>query len=166
MDPFSIAAAALSAVSSIAGGMQARKVGERNAKLLNEQADATRTAGYAREGLTRQRNAVTLSDQRGALSANGVDPTSGTALIGVAQSSQDAELDALTIRYEGLMQGRDQNMQADLAKYEGKAKQRQSYFSAASSLLQAGAGYMGRTQMPAPVETRIPVPNPNYRGPR
>lgn len=162
--PFMIAASVLQAVGSIAGGNAADRAGRRNGALLDEQAAETRRATVTRENLTRDRSARALSDQRAALLANGVDPASGTALIGVGQSAQDAEMDALTLRYEGLMQARGQNMEADNARYQGKAAKRQGYMSAAGSLLMAGNKYLSGTQAPAPVETRIPTPTVYPRG--
>jgi hypothetical protein len=160
--PLMIAAAVMQAVGSISGGQAADKAARRNGALLDEQAAETRRATTNRENLTRDRSARAMADQRSALLANGVDPTSGTALIGSGQSAQDAEMDALTLRYEGLMQARGQNMEADNVRYQGKAAKRQAYFSAAASLLSAGSKYTGGTQAPAPVETRIPTPSP-YR---
>ncbi len=162
--PMMIAAAVMQTVSSIAGGNAADAAGRRNGALLDQQADATRSATVTRENLTRERNAREMANQRASLAANGVDATSGTALIGVTQSAQDAEMDALTLRYEGLMQARGQNMEADNARYQGKAAKRQAYWGAAGSLLNAGSKYLSSTQAPAPVETRIPTPNPNFRG--
>lgn len=162
--PFMIAAGVLNAVGSIASGNAAARAGRRNGELLDAQAVETRRATVNRENLARDRSARSLADQRAAMLANGVDPTSGTALIGVGQSAQDAEMDALTLRYEGLMQARGQNMEADNARYQGKAAKRQGYFGAAGSLLMAGSKYLGGTQAPAPVETRIPTPSPYFRG--
>lgn len=156
--PLMIAAGVLGAVSAISGGNAADKAGQRKGALLDAQADETRLATATRENLTRDRSTRSLSDQRAALLANGVDPTSGSALIGVAQSAQDAEMDALTLRYEGLMQARGQNMEADNARYQGKAAKRQSRLAAAGSLMMAAGGYLGGTQLPAPVSTAIPVP--------
>lgn len=162
--PLIIAAGVLGAVSAISGGNAADKAGRRNGALLDAQADETRRATVTRENLTRDRSARALSDQRAALLANGVDPTSGTALIGVTQSAQDAEMDALTLRYEGLMQARGQNMEADNARYQGKAAKRMSRLTAAGSLMMAAGTYLGGTQAPAAVESRIPTPSPYYRG--
>ena len=159
-----IASAVLQAVGTITAGNSAAKAANRNGALLDEQARETRRATVDRENLTRDRSARTLADQRAALLANGVDPTSGTALIGVEQSAQDAEMDALTLRYEGLMQARNQNMEADNVRYQGKVAKRQSRISAISSLMQAGAKYTSGTQAPAPVETRTPTPTPYPRG--
>lgn len=159
-----IAGQVLNIMGTVAAGKQAEAVGNRNSDILNEQASDTRRATVDRENLNRQRSARVLSDQRSALAANGVDATSGSALVGVAQNTQDAELDALTLRYEGLLQARNLNMQADLARWEGRAKKRQAYISAAGQLMSATSGYLGGKQAPAPVETRVPTPNPYYTG--
>lgn len=163
--PFMIAAQVLQAVGSITAGNAADKAAKRNGALLDAQATETRRATVDRENLNRDRSARALSDQRAALLANGVDPTSGTALLATSQSAQDAEMDALTLRYEGLMQARNQNMEADNTRYQGKVAKRQSRISAVSSLLMASAsGYTRGTQAPAPVESRIPTPSPYFRG--
>jgi hypothetical protein len=166
MQAMMIAGTVLQAVGAVAGGVAADRAGRRNGALLDEQAAETRRATADRENLTRGRNARTLSDQRAALLASGVDPTSGTALIGSGQSAQDAEMDALTLRYEGLMQARGQNMEADNVRYQGRVAKRQAILSAASSLMSGGGKYMSGTQAPAPVETRNPVPSVYTRGAR
>lgn len=164
--PLMIAAQVLQAVGTITAGNAADKAAKRNGGLLDEQAAETRRATVTRENLTRDRSARALSDQRAALLANGVDPTSGTALIGVGQSAQDLEMDALTLRYEGLMQARTQNMEADNVRYQGKVAKRQSRISAIGSLMQAGSSYLsgGTGGAKAPVETRIPTPTAYPRG--
>lgn len=154
MQAMMMAGQALQLYGTISAGREADRVGQRNGSLLDSQADSVRRASYDREGMLRQRSARTLSDQRSALLANGVDPTSGTALIGVTQNTADAELDALTLRYEGLLQGRDLNAQADMQRYEGKARKRQAYISAAGQLLAGSSGYLNQKQLPAPVESR------------
>lgn len=165
MQALMIAGNVLGAVSSISSGIGAARAGEANARRLREQADATNRATVEREGMFRQRSARDLANQRAALLAGGVDPASGTALIGVGQSAQDAEMDALTMRYEGLLQSREQRIAADMESWQGKARKRQSFLSAAGSLMQAGGSYLnGGMQRPAPVESRIPTPSPFYRG--
>lgn len=156
----------LGAIGTIAGGRQAEAISSRNADLLNQQADATRRATVGKENLQRDRIASMMADQRARLLANGVDPGSGTAMVGVRQGMVDAEMDALTLRYEGLMQARDLNIQSDLTRWEGKAKKRQAYLSAAGQLMSAASGYMNQKQLPAPVESRTPTPSLFYRGGR
>ena len=162
MQALMIAGGVLSAVSSISSGIGAARAGEANARRLREQSAATNRATVERENLTRQRSAADLAKQRAALLAGGVDPTRGTALIGVGQSMQDAEMDALTLRYEGLMQSREQTIAADQSRWEGRARKRQGFLSAAGSLMQAGGSYLRGTQAPAPVESRTPTPSPFY----
>lgn len=156
MQAFAIAATVLQTVGTIAGGEQAAATGVQNAQQLRRQARAQAGATYDQESLARQRSGAVLADQRAALLANGVDPSSGTAAIGVAQGTVDAEMDALTMRYEGLMQARNTRIQANNVEWEGRAQRRQAYVSAVGNLLQAGSGYMGGKQAPAPVETRTP----------
>mgnify|MGYP006344321217 FL=1 len=83
-----------------------------------------------------------------------MSPTTGTALIGVPQNAGDGELEALTVRYEGLLEAQGLQSQAAMSRYEGKSKKRQAYISAAGQLLSASSGYMNQKQMPAPVESR------------
>jgi hypothetical protein len=153
---------------TIAGGRQAEATAKYNAGLQRQQAYETLRASVAREELQRERSGQDLAMQRAALSANGIDPTSGSALIGVAQSMQDADLDALMLRYEGVSEARNQFLGAEATRLEGKARKRQANFSAAGQLAGAAGKYLGMgmgrppgfsgTQMPAPVETRTPVP--------
>jgi hypothetical protein len=132
--------------------------------VLNQRADAQARAGVARENSMRDRNQQFFANQRASLSQNGVDASSGSALIGVAQNMRDADLDALTMQYESILQVRDTRTQADMALYEGKAKKRASRVSAAGQIISAAGNYMSGTQMPAPVETRTPKANPYYKG--
>lgn len=163
MQALLIAGSALQAVGAVSSGIGAARAGEANARRLREQADATNRATVEREGLFRQRTARDMATQRAALLSNGVDPTSGTALIGAGQSALDAEMDALTMRYEGLMQSREQRIAADMESWQGRARKRQGFLSAAASLTQAGGAYLnGGIQKPAPVESRIPTPSPFY----
>jgi hypothetical protein len=152
--------AALSTATAVAGavgaGQQAAAVGRQNQRILNEQADATMRATNDRESVMRRRNAEGFSAQRTAMLQNGVDASTGTALIGYEQQLRDAELDALTLRYEGLMQARGQRIEGQMARWEGRAKRRQAYLSAAGTLLGASGNYLTGRQDPSkvPVEDR------------
>ncbi len=132
---------AVSAIGTITGGIQADKIGTYNADQLNRRANANDTATVAKEELLRDRNKETLASQRAALGANGIDATSGSALVGVSQNMRDAELDALTLRYEGLMQSHDIRANADMTLYEGKAKKQASKLGAVGSIVGAAGSY-------------------------
>lgn len=144
-------------VGTIAAGRQQAAVASRNAAMMREQAADTARAGYQREEMQRERSGSDLADMRAGLSANGM-PLTGSALVGVSQSMRDAEMDALMLRYEGLVESRGQRIAADMEEWQGKAKKRQAYFSAAGQLASAASGYLGGPQRStsAPVETRTP----------
>lgn len=145
----------LQAVGTIAEGNTAARVADTNAKNLRATAGANRAATVERENLSRQRSASELSKQRTAMLQSGVDPTSGTALFGTRQSMVDTEMDALTIRYQGLMDAQNLDKQATMVEFEGKQKRRAANFSAVTQLLSASGNYLtGGKQAPAPVETR------------
>lgn len=141
--PLMIAAGTLQAIGTLTGGNEADKVGAANARALEAQAGSVRSATVQREGMVRTRNREELSKQRAALLQSGVDPGSGSALVGVTQSTYDAELDALTTRYEGMLQAQGLDTQAAMSRYEGKARKKQSRLSAAGQLMTtAGAAYL------------------------
>lgn len=135
------AAAVIGAIGAITEGNNADKVATRNAEIMNQQANDTRNATGEREALLRQRNNETLSSQRAAMLQNGIDPATGSALVGSEQQLRDAEMDALTLRYQGMTEARGMNMQADLTRFEGKTRKSQSRLSAAGKLLSAYTGY-------------------------
>jgi hypothetical protein len=153
--PLIVAAGALQAIGTITAGNEADKVGSANARALEGQAGSVRAATVQREGMVRSRNRDELSKQRAALLQSGVDPGSGSALVGVTQSTYDAELDALTTRYEGMLQAQGLDTQAAMSRYEGKARKKQSRVSAAGQLLTtaANAYAAGGIQKPAPIST-------------
>lgn len=155
--PLIVGAGVLSALGTLASGREAEAVGNANAQALEGQAGSVRAATAAREGMVRTRSQRDLASQRAALNQSGVSPTTGTALVGVRQSAYDAELDALTTRYEGLLQAQGLDTQAAMSRYEGTARKRQARLSAAGQLIgSAGAAYLGSgmaTQAPAPVTT-------------
>lgn len=159
-----IAAAAMKVVGQITEGNEADKVGTRNADALNRRAGDVERAAGTREGMKRENTRQALASQRASMYANGVSPTTGSALVGAEQQMRDAELDALQIRYEGILEATNLRNQADMARYEGKAKKSQSRFSAATSLMSSMGGYMSQTQAPAPVSTATSTPNPYYKG--
>jgi hypothetical protein len=140
MIPMLIAGSTLNAVGSLVQGQQADALGRRNQEALNQQAEAVRGSTYAREGSKRRQGAQAASSQRAALLQGGIDPTSGTAAFGVAQSMRDMEMDALYTRYEGLLQSRSLEDQGRMERYQGKAAKMNGYFSAAASLMMAGYG--------------------------
>jgi hypothetical protein len=139
------AMAAVQVIQGVSQAQSARQAGDYNAKLQTSMAYDTLRATASHEELQRTMADQDLAKQRAALSANGIDPTSGSALVGTTQSMRDAELDALMIRYEGVLNARNQFLGANVTKAEGRNAQKQGYLSAAGQALNAYGGYIGRT---------------------
>lgn len=164
MQALAIASTVMQVVGTITQGNTADKVGTYNSNVLNQRADAELQASGTRESMLRERNRQALSSQRAAMLANGIDPSSGSAGIGSEQQMRDAELDALTLRYEGLLQAKGLRDQGAMALWEGKTAKKQSRFDAASQLISSAGSYMSGRQAPAPVSTATPKMNPYYSG--
>lgn len=156
MDPVTmmIAAAATQAVGTIAAGHSASATAKYNAGVLDQQARQTLQVGAEREGVMRERTQQDAASQRVALLQSGVDPGTGSALVGVSQGYRDAEMDTLMARYETMLESRGQRMAAQQQRYQGKTAKRNAYLSAAGQLAGTASGYLGAKQAPAPVETR------------
>ena len=148
MEALMIAGTAMQAIGTLSNGQQAAAIGARNADVMLQQANETDRATAAREGMLRDRNAQSLSQQRVAMLQNGLDPGSGSALFTSSQSIRNAEMDALQLRYEGLMQSRAERMGADMERWKGKAAKRQSIFSAAGQIVSGGGNYMSMGKVP------------------
>lgn len=170
MDPFTafltanagaIAAgsAGLGAIGSImganqqaAGYRQQADAAERNAQLSDIQARQAYDAGTQNELAQRRSASQQQADVRAAVAESGVDPGSGSALLIQQQSARDMEMDALTTRYEALLQGSAYEQQAAQDRYtastlrqSAKGARRAGYLGAATSILTSAAGYgLGR----------------------
>jgi hypothetical protein len=129
---------------AIEAGSDAKREGRYTAKIRNEQAYDTLRATVRNETLQRDQADQGLAMQRAALSANGIDSGSGSALIGVTQAMRDSEMDALLTRYEGVFDARQEFLGAATARAQGRASQRQGYVNAAGAALNAFGNYLGR----------------------
>ncbi|WP_206141184.1 hypothetical protein [Burkholderia sp. Tr-20355] len=158
MDPVSaltIGSAAVSTVGAISGGMaksaqasQQAAALDRNAALSDQQAGQVYAQGVNREEAQRAQAGQQLGTQRAAVAESGFNPNVGSALDTQVQSTRNAELDALQLRYQGILQGQsleDQAQQDRYAARTARASARNSLvaggISAAASLLGGVASY-------------------------
>jgi hypothetical protein len=144
----------LSVIGSIQQGNQAYATGkseqyarESNAQLLQMNASAAGQQAAAREALVRRRAAAMQGEARAGMASTGT-AISGSNLGLLEQAGQEAELDALTIRYEGEMERRGLMAQAAQEAYQargaGKAAKearRAGFVGAATNLLAGAATY-------------------------
>lgn len=112
---------AFSVMGALQSGANAQKVGEYNATVAQQKAQAD-------EATQRRRTNALLSTARANVGASGIE-LSGSPLDVIANSAAEAELDALNIRYGGQITAQRERLQGSVARS-------QSYTAAASSLLQ------------------------------
>jgi hypothetical protein len=148
------ASAAMSAVGAIQQGMAAQAQAQAaqgaanyNATIKRQQAALELQQANAREEQQRRGTRQVLGQQRAALAQAGIG-MGGSALDIEEQSADRAELDALTIRYEGDLRSKGLLAAAAGAEYEGRAAiaagqnaMTGAYLSAGASLLSAAGSY-------------------------
>lgn len=144
---------ALAGVTSAGGGLdaygqyQAGRASEAaanyNAKLLKQQARDEVTRGGIEEQRLRRQQAAFMGRQRAAAGGSGAVASSGSPLNLLAQTAEDAEMDALTLRNNAYRSAWGLNNQAALTKFEGRQARRAGIMNAGSSLLTSGAQAFG-----------------------
>ena len=148
------ASAAVSAVGAIQQGMAAQAQGKAaqdaanyNAILKQQQSALELQQSGAREEQARRASRQVLGQQRAALAQAGIG-LGGSALDIEEQSADRAELDALTMRYEGDLRSKGLLAAAEGARYEGRVARaagdnamKGAYLSAGASLLSAAGSY-------------------------
>jgi len=148
------ASAAASAIGAIQQGMaaqaqakSAQDAANYNATIKRQQAASELQQANAREEQQRRGTRQVLGQQRAALAQAGIG-MGGSALDIEEQSADRAELDALTMRYEGDLRSKGLLAAAEGAEYEGRAAisagknaMTGAYLSAGASLLSAAGTY-------------------------
>jgi len=128
----------LSAYSSIQQGKSQNKIAQYNAQVAENQAIAARQKAEYDEERQRTMIARMGGTQRANIAAGGGELLDAGDVLGF--SAEEAELDALAIRYGGKMSADAAQQAATLRRAEGRAAQKQSYFSAGSTLLTGAKG--------------------------
>lgn len=137
-----VAAAGVSAVGAIQSGEAQKKAGAYNAQVAENNAAQAQQAAAFNEAQQRTRSARVLGAERAAQGASGVT-VEGSPLEVLAQTAQESELDALSIRYGGDVAAARARSEATLARFQGGQAVTSSYFSAGASLL-GGASKFGQ----------------------
>lgn len=121
---------------------------EYNATIAQQNADVAHRNAGAREDALRREADAKLAKQRAAIAQSGFDPGSGTLGLVQEQSADNAELDALMIRYAGNLEARGYNSERVLDQYRSTALKSQArdttrggYVSAGAGLLTSGSSY-------------------------
>jgi hypothetical protein len=151
-----IASAAISAVGSIQAGQAAQdqanaaaQANQYNAKVKEMQAGIERQQANAREEQQRRKARQILGEQRAGIAQAGIGMM-GSALDISEESATRAELDSLTIRYEGELAAKGMLADAVAERYEagvnrmaGRNAMTGAYLSAGSAILSGASRYSG-----------------------
>jgi hypothetical protein len=136
-------AMAISAAAAVYQAEQQAKVANADAEQSELNAIAARQQGAAAEEAQRRRNAQMLGLQRAAAAESGFDPNTGSLAMLQIKSAGETELDALTARYQGTMQGLGLQQQANSLRSQAKNTRTSGYLSAAGTVAQAAGKYYG-----------------------
>ena len=156
-DPITIAVVASTAMAAVgtiqqgaaaaAQGRSQQQAQQYNATVKQQNAVLARQQAGAREEQQRRGARQMMGQQRASLAQAGIG-MGGSALDIEEQSAVRAELDALTIAYEGdlqaqgLLAGAQQDLYyGEMAKSRGENEQTASYISAGASILSGAASY-------------------------
>lgn len=132
-----LAFTAISAVSQIVSAGQQADAAEYNAEVAEREAEAARqTAGFE-EQQHRRRVSRILASQRAGYAASGVT-FEGSPLLVMADSAQQAEVDALAIRRAGSIEESRALSQAALDRLQARNIRTAGYLGAAATIASGG----------------------------
>lgn len=134
------AGTAMSAIGSMQQGQAAKAAAGYNAAMMEQNATVERQQAGAREDAQRRQARQVLGAQRAAFAQSG-GGMGGSAADVMGQSAMNAELDALTLRYEGDLRARGMESQAASERYSGRSSAMAGYMGAAGSILSGAARY-------------------------
>jgi hypothetical protein len=134
---------AISAAGAVYQAEQQSKAMNAQAKQSELNAITARQQGNAAEEAQRRKNAQLMGMQRAAAAESGFDPNTGSLATLQIKSAGETELDALTARYQGTIQGMGLDQQATSLRSQARNTRTSGYLSAAGTLAQAGGSYYG-----------------------
>lgn len=137
------AAAVVSAVGQIQSGNAQKKLANYNAGLLEQQADST--LAWSKYNADRQREKANRMNAtaEAMFAGNGVEVTSGSPLVVLADNAAQAELENLAIMRQGEGEAQNLRAQAAGARFQGQIAMRSSRIQAGASLLSAAGNAYG-----------------------
>lgn len=131
---------ALGAFGTLLQGADAKEAGDFNAAMKDYAAQSTEQQAGQSEWRQRRAARIALGDQAAAMGEAGVAGSPSSEAI-QRQSSVDAELDALNIRYKGKLAAYGLRQQGRLDRLEGSNAQSEAQFKAGAQLLTSAANY-------------------------
>jgi cytochrome c biogenesis factor len=157
----SMISTAVSAVGAISQGMaasdqaqSAAQAAQYNATVDQQNANNAMAVANANEESQRRKNAYMLGNTRAGLIQSGIG-TDGSSSDVLQQSAQNAELDALNIRYEGILKGRAYSNQENLDVMQANADQNNADNAMTNGFLGAGGALLSGASNYSNQQSRI-----------
>jgi DNA repair ATPase RecN len=135
----SIASSAVSAIGQLKQGDAAKKAGDMNAANARQNASDAIEQARLNEVQQRKDSYKVISSARADYGASGAT-LEGSPMDVLEQSSRNAELDALTIRYGGQVRANAYERDAKISEMEGNAARSTSRLAAAGTFLSGVTG--------------------------
>ena len=146
---FAAASAVVGVVSAAASADSQRKAAHYNADVAEQQGIAARQQGAANEDAQRRRGAIAVG--AAAAAASGGSGLSGTNSDLIEQSSTNAEMDALNIRYGSTLSGQSADARGQMANSAADNATRSGYLNAGAAMLSSAGNYgQGQARIKAP----------------
>ena len=145
--PFAVAVPIVLAVVAAAGAaataVSAKNQADTQAKIAKQQAAYATQAAASNEAEFRRNQDREMARRRALLGGAGVDPTTGSPLLGSQDYASEVELQALKIRQGGAVESTRLSQQASLLRQQGSAELTGGLIRSGSLLLQgAGQSYV------------------------
>lgn len=136
-----------------AGGKVAQGVGENNAarynaNILNMQANQVANNAGMEEAKLRREQRQEIAKQVASAGGSGLTP-SGSIVDVIRQNIENQEMDALTLRYRGAIEGAGLKAQAKMSKFEGRQALYGGIAGAGSKLLTSFGEQARRDRKPS-----------------
>lgn len=128
------ASQALSGAGKALEGFGEMRAGQYNARVLNAQAQQAAMNAGLEEANLRRAQRQELAAQMAEIGSRGIAP-SGSIVDVIRQNADNAEMDALTLRYRGEIERAGLKAQAKMAAFEGRQKFYGGISGAGSKLL-------------------------------
>ena len=141
-----IAATAMAVAASAAAANQQRQSSNMAADAALQNAKIASDQGYAREALSRRQSAGALGRMTAAFGESGADTTSGSNLDVTTGAATNAELDALDVRANGLIQSFGFQRDAAFDRTRATQATASGYWGAGNAILSGVNRYYGLTR--------------------
>ena len=136
-------AAVAAAAGAVVSGIQQAEAAEFQSEIAKQEAELARRTGLIEEAESRRRAARLASAQRAAAGASGLVLEEGSPLEILAQTAEDAEFEALNIRFNSEVARTQARNRAKASQFEAKQALTAGAIGGGTALLTGGTKALG-----------------------